>query len=176
MGRSWLSVFMIVTCLIDASGETFITSTFFKKPLAELNLSLHCATLSFPISWRIWIFPLNAVVPDSGTLYIRGKRYSHETLRVISRKTLVDFWTRHKDAEQPLKAWFKEAEKACWQSPDILKHRYPSASILNHNRVVFNIKGNKYRLITMINYDYGQVFIRFVGTHAEYETIDATTI
>ena len=119
---------------------------------------------------------MNAVVPDSGTLYIVGKRYPHEELRVISRKTLVDFWTRQKDAEQPLKAWFKEAEKACWQSPDILKHRYPSASILNHNRVVFNTKGNKYRLSTMINFDYGQVFIRFVGTHAEYDTIDATTI
>ena len=76
----------------------------------------------------------------------------------------------------PLKAWFKEAEKACWQSPDILKHCYPSASILSNNRVVFNIKGNKYRLITMINLDYGLVFIRFVGTHAEYDTIDATTI
>jgi mRNA interferase HigB len=119
---------------------------------------------------------LNVIVPDTGTLYIRSKRYPHEALRVISRKTLADFWTRHKDAEQPLKAWFKEAEKACWPSPDILKRRYPSASILSQNRVVFNIKGNKYRLITMINFDYGQVFIRFVGTHAEYDTIDATTI
>ena len=117
-----------------------------------------------------------AIVPATGTWYIRNKRYPNETLRVISRKILVEFWTRHKDAEQPLKAWFKEAEKACWQSPDILKRLYPSASILTHNRVVFNIKGNKYRLIAMINVDYGQVFIRFVGTHAEYDTIDATTI
>ena len=105
-----------------------------------------------------------------------NKQYPHEALRVISRKTLVEFWTRHNDAEQPLKAWFKEAEEASWDAPDILKRRYPSASILNHNRVVFNIKGNTYRLITMINFDYGQVFIRFVGTHAEYDTIDATTI
>jgi len=119
---------------------------------------------------------LIVVVPNTGSLYITSKRYSNEALRVISRKTLVEFWTRHKDAEQPLKAWFKEAEKVCWQSPDILKRRYPFASILNNNRVVFNIKGNKYLLITMITFDYGQVFIRFVGTHAEYDTIDATTI
>jgi len=97
-------------------------------------------------------------------------------LRIISRKVLVQFWGRHHDAEQPLKAWFKEAEQASWSSPDELKRRYPSASILGKNRVVFNIKGNTYRLITMINFDYGQLFIRFVGTHAEYDNIDATTI
>jgi len=97
-------------------------------------------------------------------------------LRVISRKTLVQFWTQHSDAEQPLKAWFKEAEQARWSSPNALKQYYPTASILSSNRIVFNIKGNKYRLITMINFDYGQVFIRFVGTHAEYDKIDATKI
>ncbi|MBM3423745.1 type II toxin-antitoxin system HigB family toxin [Chlorobium sp.] len=97
-------------------------------------------------------------------------------MRVISRKTLVQFWTQHSDAEQPLKAWFKEAEQAHWSSPNALKQYYPTASILNSNRIVFNIKGNKYRLITMINFDYGQVFIRFVGTHAEYDKINATEV
>jgi len=97
-------------------------------------------------------------------------------LRVISRKTLVQFWTKHRDAEQPLKAWFREAGQAHWSSPNELKQQFPSASILSSNRVVFNIKGNTYRLITMINFDYGQVFIRFVGTHAEYDKIDATMI
>jgi len=57
-----------------------------------------------------------------------------------------------------------------------LKQHYPTASILSRNRIVFNIKGNKYRLIAMINFDYGQLFIRFVGTHAEYDKIDATQI
>jgi mRNA interferase HigB len=97
-------------------------------------------------------------------------------LRVISRKPLVQFWTEHGDAEQPLKAWFKEVGKAHWCSPNELKQHYPTASILSRNRIVFNIKGNKYRLIAMINFDYGQLFIRFVGTHAEYDKIDATQI
>ena len=97
-------------------------------------------------------------------------------MRIISRKTLVQFWAKHNDAEQPLKAWFKEVKQATWASPDELKLRYPSASILSNGRVVFNIKGNNYRLISMINFDYGQLFIRFVGTHAEYDKIDAATI
>jgi mRNA interferase HigB len=101
---------------------------------------------------------------------------SNEALRVISRKTLVQFWTEHRDAEQSLKAWFKEVELARWSSPNELKQHYPTASILNSNRLVFNIKGNKYWLIAMINFDYGQVIIRFVGTHAEYDKIDATMI
>jgi mRNA interferase HigB len=121
-------------------------------------------------------FSINACCSQYGNNVYFDQILKCETLRVISRKTLVQFWTQHSDAEQPLKAWFKEAEKAQWDSPVELKHYYPTASILNSNRVVFNIKGNKYRLITMINFDYGQVFIRFVGTHAEYDKIDATRI
>ncbi|WP_114985826.1 type II toxin-antitoxin system HigB family toxin [Cyclonatronum proteinivorum] len=97
-------------------------------------------------------------------------------MRIIARKTLRDFWIIHPDSESALKAWFFEAERSKWSSPHIIKKKYPSASILPDNRVVFNIKGNKYRLIVKINYDYGQVFIRFVGTHAEYEKIDASKI
>jgi mRNA interferase HigB len=97
-------------------------------------------------------------------------------MRVFSRKTLVGFWTKHADAEQSLKSWFAEAEKARWASPADIKRLYPSASILSDNRVVFNIKGNTYRLIVKINYDYGQLFVRFIGTHAEYDKIDANTI
>lgn len=97
-------------------------------------------------------------------------------MRVISRKTLPQFWTEHSDAEQPLKAWFREVRQTYWCSPNELKQDFPTASILSSNRVVFNIKGNKYRLIAMINFDYGQLFIRFVGTHAEYDKIDATQI
>lgn len=97
-------------------------------------------------------------------------------MRVFSRKTLIEFWQKHSDSEQALKAWFSEAEKSQWKSPEQIKQIYPHASILPDNRIVFNIKGNTYRLIVKINYDYGQVFIRFIGTHAEYDKIDATKV
>lgn len=97
-------------------------------------------------------------------------------MRVFSRKTLVEFWAKHVDVEQSLKSWFSETEKNQWKTLGDIKRLYPSASFLADNRVVFNIKGNIYRLIVKINYDYGQVFIRFVGTHSEYDKIDAETI
>jgi mRNA interferase HigB len=89
---------------------------------------------------------------------------------------LREFWEAHPDSEQQLKSWFQEAGKAMWVKPNDIKKEYPSASILVDNRVVFNIKGNTYRLIVKINYDYGMVWIRFIGTHAEYDKIDATKI
>src|SRR5690625_25126 len=97
-------------------------------------------------------------------------------MRIFARKTLRDFWIRHSDSEVALRSWFSEAKNSRWESPADIKNIYPHASILPENRVVFNIKGNTYRLVVKINYDYGQVFIRFVGTHAEYDKIDATTI
>lgn len=97
-------------------------------------------------------------------------------MRIFSRSTLRDFWKKHSDSEQSLKSWYQEAERSQWNSPNQLKMEYPSASILADNRVVFNIKGNTYRLITKINYDFGAVWIRFIGTHAEYDKIDATKI
>ncbi|MBO6793899.1 MAG: type II toxin-antitoxin system HigB family toxin [Balneolaceae bacterium] len=97
-------------------------------------------------------------------------------MRVIARKTIREFWINHSDSEGALKSWFSEAVNSQWESPSDIKKKYPLASILPDNRVVFNIKGNSYRLVVKINYDYGQVFIRFVGTHAEYDKIDATTI
>ena len=97
-------------------------------------------------------------------------------MRVFARKILREFWSNHSNSEGALKAWFSEAENSQWETPADIKKRYPNASILPDNRVVFNIKGNNYRLAVKINYDYGQVFIRFVGTHAEYDKIDATTI
>nr|WP_256488681.1 type II toxin-antitoxin system HigB family toxin [Pontibacter sp. HSC-36F09] len=87
-----------------------------------------------------------------------------------------DFWEKHADSEQQLKAWYNEAEQADWKSPNDIKKDYPSASILEDNRMVFNIKGNNYRLIVRINYKYGVVWIRFIGTHAEYDKVDATKI
>lgn len=99
-------------------------------------------------------------------------------MRVIALGTLRGFWQRpgRGDAEQPLRAWFKEAEKADWTGPADIKRRYASASFLNDNRVVFNIGGNKYRLIVRIMYRSRTVYIRFIGTHAEYDRIDAGAI
>lgn len=97
-------------------------------------------------------------------------------MRVIAKKILRDFWGRHPDSEQQLKSWYKEAEDATWQNPNQIKRKYPFASILENNRIVFNIKGNKYRLIVRVNYNYQMVWIRFIGTHAQYDKIDATKI
>jgi mRNA interferase HigB len=97
-------------------------------------------------------------------------------MRVIARSTLRDFWLKHENTEQQLKAWYQEAAKASWLSPSDIKKEYPSASFLQDNRGVFNIKGNHYRLIVRINYDYQIVWIRFIGTHAAYDKIDANKI
>lgn len=93
-------------------------------------------------------------------------------MRVISKKTLREFWQRHPDAEQALKAWYAEAEAASWQDPPEIKAQFRSASILKDSRVVFNICGNKYRLVAKISYKNAIVLIRFVGTHREYDAID----
>jgi mRNA interferase HigB len=97
-------------------------------------------------------------------------------VRVISKKILREFWIKHADSAEQLKSWFQEASVAEWKSPKQIKKDYPSASFLADNRVVFNIKGNKYRLIVRINYEYSMVWIRFIGTHAEYDKIDSTKI
>jgi mRNA interferase HigB len=99
-------------------------------------------------------------------------------MRIISRKTLRLFWEQssYADSEQPLRAWFREASRADWKSPAEVKAAYRSASIVGDNRVVFNIAGNKYRLVVRINYAYRVVYIRFVGTHAQYDRIDANEV
>lgn len=97
-------------------------------------------------------------------------------VHIVSRKTLRDFRERHSDAEQPLRAWYSEAAHASWVHPKNIKARCPAASFLTENRVVFIIKGNTYRLVVHIRYDMGRVYIRFVGTHAEYDKIDAAAI
>ena len=97
-------------------------------------------------------------------------------MRILSKSALRAFWERHPDAEQPLSDWHSVAEKADWSSPNQVKQRYPDASIISDNRVVFNIKGNTYRLVTRMSYPYRRVYIRFVGTHAEYDRINAEEI
>jgi mRNA interferase HigB len=95
---------------------------------------------------------------------------------VISKRRLREFWSRVPQGKEPLLAWYADARTADWALPDVIKRRYPNASILSGNRVVFNIGGNKYRLVVRINYPYRVVYVRFVGTHAEYDRIDAESV
>ena len=97
-------------------------------------------------------------------------------MKVIAVSTLKRFWARHPDAAQPLKAWYDEAKHACWATPQDIKRHYASASFVGNNRVVFNIKGNDYRLIVAMAYRFGAVYIKFVGTHAQYNRVDAATV
>jgi mRNA interferase HigB len=97
-------------------------------------------------------------------------------MRVIAVRTLREFWELHPQAEQPLRAWYQDAHMSVWQSPHAVKQSYANASIINDERVVFNIKGNSYRLIVAINYLQQSVFIKFVGTHAEYDKVDAAQV
>jgi mRNA interferase HigB len=97
-------------------------------------------------------------------------------VRVIAKKILREFWGQKADSEGQLKTWYKEASKDAWTSPANIKSEYPKASILKSGRVVFNVCGNKYRLVVQINYLRKWVFIRFIGTHREYDMIDADKI
>lgn len=97
-------------------------------------------------------------------------------MRVIAVSTLKVFWERFPEAEQPLKAWYEEVSKASWMQPADIKAQYRSASVLKNRRVVFNIKGNDYRLIVAIAYRLQVVYVKFVGTHKEYDAIDAETV
>ncbi len=101
-----------------------------------------------------------------------------EGMRIISRATLREFWEnpKYSDAEQPLKAWFDEVKHEVWKSTQDIKSKYRNASFIANNRVIFNIHGNKYRLIVAVRYDISIVFIKFIGTHKQYDEIDASTI
>ena len=97
-------------------------------------------------------------------------------MRVIGRRTLSEFWAKHQDAKAQLEAWYAEAKHATWKRPSDVKKRYAKASIIGNNRVVFNICGNKYRLIVLIKYKFATVYVRFVGTHKEYDAVNAKEI
>lgn len=97
-------------------------------------------------------------------------------MRIISRRTLNEFASKHSASKNLLDAWFHEVKKAVWKSPADIKAEYKSADFLKNNRVVFNIGGNNYRLIVKIHYNVKAVYIRFVGTHAEYNKINAEKI
>lgn len=99
-------------------------------------------------------------------------------MHIISRKTLKIFFEdpNFSDAKGPLESWFHEVNHEEWRTPSDVKAKYGSASFLKDNRIVFNIGGNKYRLVVKVNYSLEKVFIRFVGTHAAYDQIDAEVI
>jgi len=104
-----------------------------------------------------------------GTLYIIS-------VRVISKKTLVEYYEKHKEIKSQLETWYHEAKNAEWKNPQEIKQKYASASIIGGNKIVFNIKGNKYRLVTEINYRMKIVYIKFIGTHKEYDKINVEEI
>ncbi|MGP8216723.1 MAG: type II toxin-antitoxin system HigB family toxin [Bacteroidia bacterium] len=97
-------------------------------------------------------------------------------MRIIAKSTLREFWEKHSDAEIPLKTWHKIVEKEEWRNMHDIKKIFGNASIVGENRVVFNIKGNDYRLVVYIIFKVHKVFIRFIGTHKQYDKIDVKTI
>lgn len=97
-------------------------------------------------------------------------------MRIISRKALREFWEKHPDAEFSLRAWYANIKRAAWKTPADVQNAYRNASFIANNRVIFNIKGNRYRLVAAIDYRYGVIYIRFVGTHGNYDKIDAAII
>ncbi|WP_137895186.1 type II toxin-antitoxin system HigB family toxin [Ramlibacter sp. 2FC] len=97
-------------------------------------------------------------------------------MRIVALGTLRDFWVRHPDALEPLSAWYAIASRARWAAPANVKAAYRNASFVAGNRVVFNIKGNDYRLVVAMHYNRQIAYIRFVGTHRQYDQIDATTV
>ena len=97
-------------------------------------------------------------------------------MRIVAITTLQAFWDKHPDAKVPLQAWYALASRARWRSPSEIKAAYRNASFIANERVVFNIKGNDYRLVVMVRYDKGLMFIRFVGTHGQYDKIDVLTV
>ena len=97
-------------------------------------------------------------------------------MRIIALSTLRVFWLKHPDAEVPLRAWYTQASRADWKSPAAIKRAYGAASFVGSNRVVFNIKGNDYRLVVLVRYDKGLMYVRFVGTHSQYDRTDVATV
>jgi mRNA interferase HigB len=97
---------------------------------------------------------------------------------ILSRKTLREFWEipKYKDSEEPLKVWYDEVSKASWQTPNDVKKQFGNASIVGNSKIVFNIKGNDYRLVVEINYKFQYVYVLWIGTHTEYDKIDVTKI
>jgi mRNA interferase HigB len=97
-------------------------------------------------------------------------------MRIIALKTIKEFWRKHSETEQSLKAWFDEVEQADWDSPNDVLADFPNTKVLSNDRLIFKIKGNKYRLVVAVKYEFKIVYIRFIVTHAEYDKINAEEI
>jgi mRNA interferase HigB len=99
-------------------------------------------------------------------------------MRIIAFRTLREFWEKpeYTDTEASLRAWYHDAKSAIWKNSNDLKQQYKNASILGEGRAIFNIKGNQYRLVVAIDYEFQVLFVRFIGTHKQYDNIDAKTI
>lgn len=97
-------------------------------------------------------------------------------MHIVAVRFLRAFWEDHPDAEQSLKSWVDETKKAIWTQPAEIKEQYRNASILKNRRVVFNIKGNDYRLVVSVAYHYQAVYVKFIGTHKQYDAVDAETV
>ena len=97
-------------------------------------------------------------------------------MRVVAKRTSRQFWEQYPDAQGPLEAWHAEADKACWENPQQIKEQFGSASILKGGRIVFNVGGNKYRLVLAMDYRRRACYVKFLGTHRQYDAIDAETV
>ncbi len=106
------------------------------------------------------------------TKFMIGIPAEHPMRRALSRA----FWQKHAEAEQPLRAWVKAVLAAYWKRPSGIAAQFTTASVLKSRRVVFNIKGNDYRLVVAVAYRFGAVYVKFIGTHREYDRIDANTV
>jgi mRNA interferase HigB len=113
---------------------------------------------------------------DRGHLHHEAFMVYASSMRILSKSTLRQFREHHRDAEHPLRAWLAEAKTDEWKEPRDIARRYANARVIGRNRAVFGIKGNAYRLVVSINYDKGLVYVRFVGTHSQYDRIDALTV
>ncbi len=97
-------------------------------------------------------------------------------MRVLAKRVLREFWEIHTDTEEQLKSWFQETTNGKWVNPNYVKNEFPNSRLIPNNRVTFNIKGNQYRLVVRVNYKYQMVYVRFIGTHDEYDKLDPTKI
>lgn len=109
------------------------------------------------------------LAPKKGALY-------NNYMRIISRKALREFWEKHTDARKALEAWYADTKQANWNNPSDIKDVYRNASFVAHDCIIFNIKGNRYLLVVVVIYKHSIVYIRFVGTHSEYDKIDVTKV